>query len=96
MTMSITTIAGIISGLTVIIGFAIRIYKFFRGIEEKYEEMNETLRINTIHVLKIAVLDENLPLVDRIHAGEQYIAMGGNGTIKRLYQHLLDEYEQQL
>ena len=56
--------------------------------------MNDLLKNNTIHLLKIAVLDDKLPLTDRLHAGEQYIKMGGNGTIKRIYEKLLDEYEE--
>ena len=63
-------------------------------MEKKYDDMNDLLKSNTIHLLKIAVLDDKLPLTDRIHAGEQYIKLGGNGTIKRIYEKLLDEYEE--
>ena len=41
----------------------------------------------------MAVLSEEMPLIDRIHAGEEYVKLGGNGTIKKKYQHLLEEYE---
>ena len=91
---SILIVASVVTALTVITAFLFKIYNFFRKLEIKYDEMNELLKSNTIHLLKIAVLDDKLPLVDRIHAGEQYINMGGNGTIKRIYEKLLDEYEE--
>ena len=94
--MDLQQIASLISAITVIGGFFYKLHTITRNFEKKHEEIQQTLRMNTIHVLKIAVLDPNLPLVDRIHAGEQYIAMGGNGTIKRIYESLLDEYEKEL
>lgn len=91
---SILIVASVVTALTAIAAFLLKIYKFFRTLEEKYDEMNDLLKNNTIHLLKIAVLDDKLPLTDRIHAGEQYICMGGNGAIKRIYEKLLDEYEE--
>lgn len=91
---SILIVASVVTALTAIIAFLFKIYNFFRKLEIKYDEMNDLLKSNTIHLLKIAVLDDKLPLTDRLHAGEQYIKMGGNGTIKRIYEKLLDEYEE--
>ena len=91
---SILATASVVTALTVITAFLFKIYNFFRKLEIKYDEMNDLLKSNTIHLLKIAVLDDKLPLTDRLHAGEQYIKMGGNGTIKRIYEKLLDEYEE--
>lgn len=91
---NILLIASVITALTVITTFALKLYKFFRSLEGKYEEMNDLLKNNTIHLLKIAVLDDKLPLTDRIHAGEQYIKLGGNGFIKKKYEKLLEQYEE--
>ena len=90
---SILVTASVITALTVIVGFLIKLYSFFRKMEKKYDDMNDLLKNNTIHLLKIAVLDDKLPLTDRIHAGEQYIKLGGNGFIKKKYERLLEEYE---
>lgn len=90
---SILIVASVVTALTAITAFLFRVYNFFRKLEIKYDEMNELLKNNTIHLLKIAVLDDKLPLTDRLHAGEQYIALGGNGFIKKKYERLLEEYE---
>ena len=81
-------VGSIISALTVIVTFMMKIYKFFNSIEKKYDQMNETLKKNTLYILKIAILSEELPLVDRIHAGETYVAMGGNGMVKKKIENL--------
>ena len=91
---SILIVASVVTALTAITAFLFKIYNFFRKLEIKYDEMNELLKNNTIHLLKIAVLDDKLPLTDRIHAGEQYIKLGGNGFIKKKYEKLLEEYEE--
>lgn len=86
-------IASIISAFTVIGAFMFKVYNFFSKIEKKYDEMNATLRQNTLYILKIAILSEEMPLVDRIHAGETYIKMGGNGMVKKKLEHLMREFE---
>lgn len=91
---SVLVTASVVTALTAITAFFIKIYNFFRKLEKKYDEMNDLLKNNTIHLLKIAVLDDKLPLTDRIHAGEQYIQLGGNGFIKKKYEKLLEEYEE--
>ena len=88
----IIMIASIITALTVISTTCFKIYIFFRNLEKKYDEMNDILKNNTLYILKIAVLDEQLPLTDRLHAGELYMDLGGNGAVKKKYQELLKEY----
>ena len=89
----IIMIASIITALTVIYTTCFKIYIFFRNLEKKYDEMNDILKKNTLFILKIAVLDDQLPLTDRLHAGELYMNLGGNGAVKKKYQELLNEYE---
>lgn len=90
---TIAIIAGVISGLGIILGTLWKIHNFLDKLENKYDEINNTLKENTMYILKMAVLSEEMPLLDRIHAGELYVNMGGNGTIKKKYEHLLEEYE---
>ena len=47
-----------------------------------------------MQLVKIAIMSEEMPLIDRIHAGEQYIAMGGNGMVKKKLNQLIEEYEE--
>ena len=88
----IIMIASIVTAITVISSTCFKVYKFFRNLEKKYDEMNDILKNNTLYILKIAVLDEQLPLTDRLKAGELYMDLGGNGAVKKKYQELLTEY----
>lgn len=90
---NVLLIASILTALTGIGAFLYKLYSFIRKIEENYDQMNKTLKQNTIYILKIAIMSEEMPLVDRIHAGEQYIAMGGNGMVKKKLNQLMEEYE---
>ena len=89
----IIMIASIVTALTVISTTCFKVYIFFRKKEKKYDEMNDILQKNTLYILKMAVLDEQLPLTDRLHAGELYMDLGGNGAVKKKYQELLKEYD---
>lgn len=90
---TIAVIAGIFSGLGVILGALWKVHRLLTKLEKKYDEMNEMIKENTMYILKIAVSDEEIPLVERIHAGKDYIDLGGNGVIKKKYDHLVEEYE---
>ena len=92
---TILLIASIVSAFTVIGAFMIKTYRFFSKIEKKYDDMNENLRKNTLYILKIAILSEEMPMIDRIHAGEAYLAMGGNGMVKKKLEKLMIEYEKE-
>ena len=85
--------SSLITALSVIFTFLIKIYTFFNTLEKKYEEMNTTLKQNNMYILKLTVMNNDMPLVERIGAGEQYLNNKGNGLIKQKYEELLEEYE---
>ena len=91
--MDIVQIASIITALTVIVGCIVKLYSLARRIEEKLESYDKNIEVLNLHLNKMALLDTNLPLVDRLHAGEWYIAHGGNGLGKKVYNQLLEELD---
>ena len=88
--MDIIEIASIITALTVIIGCIFKLYNLARRIEEKLESYDKNIEVLNLHLNKMALLNTDLPLVDRLHAGEWYIAHGGNGMGKKVYNQLLE------
>ena len=79
--------ADIITALTVIVALLVSIYKFFRKQETKEEHDRE----NYLNILRLTIMSEEMPLEERIAAGDKYIAAGGNGAVKRKYQELLEK-----
>ena len=91
--MDIIQIASIITALTVIIGCIFKLYNLARRVVNKLDSYDKNLEQLNLHLNKMALLDTNLPLVDRLHAGEWYIAHGGNGLGKKVYNQLLEELD---
>lgn len=91
--MNITTIASLVTAITVIITSIYKIYKLARRVEEKLESYDENIKELNLHLNKIALLDTNLPLIDRIRAGELYLKAGGNGMGKKIYEQLLNDLD---
>lgn len=89
----ILLIASLVGAITAIGAFLFKLYKFIKKLDDRYEEVDATIKQNTIYILKLAIMSEEMPLIDRIHAGEQYIAMGGNGMVKKKLNQLMEEYE---
>ena len=94
--MSLTTlsiVAGAITSITVIIGCVIKIYKLARNVENKIDAYDKNLAALNLHLNKMALLNTDLPLIDRLHAGEKYLQGGGNGFGKKVYDQLLHDLD---
>ncbi len=84
---SIILTSDIITAVTVIVALLVSIYKFFRKQETKEEHDRE----NYLNILRLTIMSEEMPLEERIAAGDKYIAAGGNGAVKHKYQELLEK-----
>lgn len=84
-------IASTISALSVILGTAWKLHVFLGRMEKRFEKYDKTINENTIHILKMALLSEDLPLSDRIQAGKLYLDLGGNGYGHVVYKKLIKE-----
>lgn len=90
---SILITASIIGALVTILGTSYKLMKMFHNIMNQIEGVEKQIKENTIHILKLAILEENMPPAERIKAGELYVKMGGNGQIKKIYEQLLEDTE---
>lgn len=86
---TIIQIASVFTAITVIATFFIKIYKFVKKIDSNLNE-------NTLSTLRLVINDENMPLDERINAGEKYVSMGGNGSIHVKYDYLKEQYKKEL
>lgn len=79
----------IFTSIATIIASLYKMIKVINDFTNKINDWENNYKRNTMYILKIAILSEELPLIDRIHAGEEYIKLGGNGIIKRKYEELV-------
>lgn len=84
-------IASIIGAIATIIGTGYKLMKMFHSVMSEIEGVKDSLRQNELHILKLAILEENMPPAERIKCGERYIALGGNGQIKKIVEKLIRE-----
>ena len=69
MQMDIVVFAGIVIDITIIISAICKVIKFSYMILNKMELYEQQMRTMNIHILKLALFDENLPITDRVNAG---------------------------
>ena len=88
-------IASVLTALTVIIATAIKIYKFIRKWEKWVEEQTEHNLDNYLSIKRLTIMSHEMPLSERIDAGDKYIKYGGNGEVKHKYEELLQIFDEQ-
>lgn len=93
--------AGAVGAVSTIIAFAkkivVKVKKcvgFFESLQEQIDVIEKHCRENYMRELQIIIMSEEMPLDERLKAGEEYVNGGGNGAIKAKYRVLLQRYEE--
>lgn len=83
---SILTFAGIC--VTVIVSNK----KANAKLEEKVDKLVEHDEDQYLSILRLTIMSEEMPISERIIAGDKYVKKGGNGEVKKYYQKMLEEH----
>lgn len=59
---------------------------------EKVDTLVEHDSDQYLSILRLTIFAENMPISERIIAGDKYIKRGGNGETKKYYQQMLVEH----
>lgn len=94
--MGIVEIGAIVSAVVVIVGTCWKTFSMCHNVLNKLEDFEETSKRNEMHIMKLGLFNEGLPLVDRIQCGKRYIELGGNGTGKIQYNMLVKKMEEDI
>lgn len=93
---SLKWIADLCTYLTIIIGFVVAVWKIARPlrlIEERIKRLEHYTHNDYMNTLRLTVMSEEMPIEERLAAGEKYVQEGGNGAIKAKYHILIEEYQ---
>lgn len=82
-------IAGAITAILVLIG---RVLSKLRKIIKMFNTLQEHTEENYLNNLRIIIMSPDMPMGERLNAGEKYIKAGGNGEVKAFYKKLFQEY----
>lgn len=83
---SLLTFAGIC--VTVIVSNK----KTNKKLEEKVDMLVEHDKDQYLSILRLTIMSEEMPISERIIAGDKYVKRGGNGEVKQYYQKMLAEH----
>jgi hypothetical protein len=59
---------------------------------EKVDTLVEHDNDQYLSILRLTIFAENMPVSERIIAGDKYIKRGGNGDTKKYYQQMLEDH----
>ncbi|MCH5298002.1 MAG: hypothetical protein J1E85_10095 [Ruminococcus sp.] len=82
-------VAGSITAILVLTGM---IFPKLKKILKMFNEMKEHTSENYLNNLRLVIMSNEMPIEERLRAGEKYIKAGGNGQVKAFYKKLQKEY----
>ena len=94
--MGIVEVGSIVSAIVVIVGTCYKTFGMCHRVLRTLEEFEESNKRNEMHIMKLGLFNEGLPLVDRIQCGKRYLELGGNGTGKIQYEILVRKMEESI
>lgn len=90
----IVSIGAVITAVITIGAFMLKVYKFIRSWERWVEQKDRHDKDNYMSIQQLKIMSPYMPLSERIKAGERYIACGGNGEVKCIYNELIDAFSE--
>lgn len=86
----------LIEGVLTFAGICVTVYftnkKSNKKLEEKVDRLVEHDEDQYLSILRLTIMSEEMPISERIIAGDKYVKKGGNGDVKKYYQRLLKEH----
>ena len=63
-----------------------------KKLHKKVDQLMANDRDQNLNILRLTVMNSEMPISERIIAGDKYVKAGGNGDVKKYYQELLVEH----
>lgn len=63
-----------------------------KEVKEKTETLHEENKEQSLAILRLTVMNSEMPMSERLIAGNKYIKRGGNGDVKHYYEQLIQEH----
>lgn len=83
------SLAGAVTALIALIGL---IFAKLRKIGKMFGDIKEHTEENYLNNLRLVIMSPEMPIEERLRAGDKYVKSGGNGQIKAFYKKLEKEY----
>lgn len=90
--MSDTVLVALITGILTLIGVIISTWSSNKTILKDIKELKDENNEQSLSILRLTVMSNDMPISERIIAGDKYVKKGGNGDVKHYYEQLLVEH----
>lgn len=78
------------------LGICVTVYfsnkKSNKELEKKVDTLVDHDREQYLSILRLTIMSEEIPVSERIIAGDKYIRAGGNGEVKKYYQQMIKDH----
>lgn len=61
-------------------------------LEAKVDKLVEHDEDQYMSILRLTIMNSEMPISERIIAGDKYVKKNGNGDVKKYYQRMLEEH----
>lgn len=90
--MSDAVLVALITGVLTLAGVVISAWSSNRSITKDLDCIKKENKEQSLSILRLTVMSNDMPISERIIAGSKYIKMGGNGDVKHYYEQMLKEH----
>ncbi len=90
---TLQNLAAGLTAITVIVTFIVTCLKLYKKVDKWVQQKDKHDRENRMDILRLVIMSHEMPLSERIAAGDQYVnVFHGNGGVKKKYEELLIRY----
>jgi hypothetical protein len=86
----------LIEGILTLAGICVTVIVSNKKANAKLEQKVDTLvehdKDQYLSILRLTIMSKEMPISERIIAGDKYVKKGGNGDVKKYYQKMLEEH----
>ena len=86
----------LIDALFTFLGICVTVYfsskKSNNELVKKVDTLVEHDREQYLSILRLTIMSEEMPISERIIAGDKYIKAGGNGDVKKYYHQMIEDH----
>ena len=83
----IIKIGGVITALGIIFGLLWTAVKLaLKPIVKKFEKYDRYMHLNHMGILRLTIMSSEMPIGERIVAGQEYLDRDGNGEVKKFLE----------
>ena len=90
--MSDAVLIALITGSLTLIGVIITAISGNKSIAQDIKDIKAENKEQSLAILRLTVMSNDMPISERLVAGDKYIRKGGNGDVKHYYEQLVKEH----